>query len=170
VGDLGKAHQIHAAMNKCQEENHSTMLETSGTIADQTLIILIDPCATKSFISGAVLKWIKVKAFKHDKFSFVEMASRAKQKVGGKVTGCTLNLGEFVTRANLYITILGSYDVMIGMDWLESHEVILNYKIKHLRLVDDEGQTCMIVGQNQGVSLSHYGYDDILFCCIGIDR
>ena len=66
---------------------------------------------------------------KQDEFRFMEMASRAKQKVGGKVTGCALNLGEFVTRVNLYVTILGSYDVVIGMDWMESHEVILNCKI-----------------------------------------
>jgi hypothetical protein len=91
---------------------------------------LIDPGATESFISGAALKRIKVKAFEQDEFSFVEMPSRAKQKVGGKVTGCALNLGEFVTMVNLYITILGSYDVVIGMDWLESDEVILNCKNK----------------------------------------
>jgi hypothetical protein len=91
---------------------------------------LIDPDATESFISDVELKRIKVEAVKKDEFSFIEMASGAKQKVGGKVTGCILNLGEFVTRANLYITILGSYDVVIGMDWLESHEVILNYKMK----------------------------------------
>jgi hypothetical protein len=58
------------------------------------------------------------------------MASGAKQNVGGKVTGCSLNLGEFVTRDNLYVTILGSYDVMITVEWLESHEVILNCKTK----------------------------------------
>ena len=90
------------------------MLETIGTVTDQTLI-LIDPGATEIFISGTTLKRIKVKA---------------KQKVGGKVMGCALNLGEFVTRVNLYVTILGSYDVVIGMDWLESHEAILNFKMK----------------------------------------
>jgi hypothetical protein len=130
VGDMGKAHRIHAAVNNCQVEHQSTVLETTGTVPDQTLSILIDPGATESFISGAVLKRIKVKAVKQDEFSFVEMASGAKQKVGGKVTGCALNLGEFVTRVNLYVTILGSYDVVIGMDWLESHEVILNCKMK----------------------------------------
>jgi hypothetical protein len=31
-----------------------------GIVADQTLSILIDPGATESFISGAVLKRIKV--------------------------------------------------------------------------------------------------------------
>jgi hypothetical protein len=153
VGDMGKAHRIHAAVNNRQAEHQSTVLETTGTVADQTLSILIDPGATESFISGAALKRIKVKAVEQDEFSFVEMASGAKQKVGGKVTGCALNLGEFVTRANLYVMILGSYDVVIGMDWLESHEAILNCKTKWLSLVDDEGQRRVIVGWNQGVSL-----------------
>jgi hypothetical protein len=93
------------------------------------------------------------KAVEQDEFSFVEMASGAKQKVGGKVTGCALNLGEFVMRVNLYVTILGSYDVMIGMDWLETHDGILNCKTKRLILVDDEGQRHVMVGRNQGVSL-----------------
>ena len=85
-------------------------------------------------------------AVEHDEFIFVEMASRAKQKVGEKVMGCAVNLGEFVTRVNLYVTILGSYDVVIGVDWLESHEAILKCKTKRLILVDDEGQRCVIVG------------------------
>jgi hypothetical protein len=33
------------------------------------------------------------------------MALGAKQKVGGKVTGGALNLGEFVTKVNVYVTI-----------------------------------------------------------------
>jgi hypothetical protein len=100
---------------------------------------LIDLGSTESFNSGAVLKRIKVKEVKHDDFIFVEMASGAKHKVGGKVTGFILNIGEFFTRANPYITILGYYDVVIGMDWLELHEAILNCKKKWLSLVDDEG-------------------------------
>jgi hypothetical protein len=78
MGDLGKAHGIHVAVNNCQEEHHSTVLKTSSTVADQTLSILIDPGATESFISGAVVKRIKVKTVEQEEFSFVEMASRAK--------------------------------------------------------------------------------------------
>jgi hypothetical protein len=62
MGDLSKAHQIHAVVNNHQEEHQWTMLETSGTVINETLSILIDPGATKSFISGATLKRIKVKA------------------------------------------------------------------------------------------------------------
>jgi hypothetical protein len=56
-------------------------------------------------------------------------------------------------RVNLYVMILGSYDIVIDMDWLELHEAILNSKMKWLSLVDDKGQRRVIVGQNQGVSL-----------------
>ena len=85
------------------------------------------------------LHYVVLKVVVQDKYSFIERASEAKQKVGEKVTGCALNLGEFVTRVNLYVMILGSYDVVINMDWLESHEAILNCKMKRLSLVDDEG-------------------------------
>jgi hypothetical protein len=71
VGDLGKAHQIHSMVNNRKVEHQFTMLETSGTVTDHTLSILIDPGATKSFISGAALKIIKVKTVKHDDFIFL---------------------------------------------------------------------------------------------------
>jgi hypothetical protein len=96
---------------------------------------------------------VVLKAVVQDKFSFIERASEANQKDGGRVTGCALNQGEFVTRDNLYVTILGSYDVAISMDWLETHEAILNCKTKRLSMVDDEGQRGVIVGRNQGISL-----------------
>jgi hypothetical protein len=44
--------------------------------------------------------------------------------------GCLINLKGFITKANLYVTILRSYDMLIGMDWLELHDVILNHKMK----------------------------------------
>jgi hypothetical protein len=69
VGDLGKAHRIHAVVNNCQAEHQSTVLETSGTIADQNYSILIDPGATERFISSAVLKRIKVKEVEQDEFN-----------------------------------------------------------------------------------------------------
>ena len=75
MGDMGNAHRIHAAVNNRQAEHQSTVLETTGTVADQTLSILIDPGATESFISGAALKRIKLKSVEQDEFSFVEIAS-----------------------------------------------------------------------------------------------
>ena len=106
------------------------MLETSGTILDQNYNVLIDLGAIERFISSAVLKRIKVKVVKQDEFKYVEMASGAKHKVGGKVTDYIINLEDFVMKVNLYVMILGYCEIVIGMEWLESHDVILNYKTK----------------------------------------
>jgi hypothetical protein len=81
------------------------------------------------------------------------MASSAKQKVGGKFKDGNINLGDFITSVNLYVTILGSYDIVIRMDWLKLHDVILNCKTKRLSFIDDLVQSRVIVGRKQGVSL-----------------
>jgi hypothetical protein len=95
VGDLGKSHNIHATVNNRHDEHQYTMLETSCTTRYHNYSILIDPNDIERFISSEKLKRIKVKAVKQDEFKYVEMASSAKQKVGGKVTICRINLGDF---------------------------------------------------------------------------
>jgi hypothetical protein len=72
VGDLGKAERIHAAVNNCQVEHQSTILEMLGMITDNHFSILIDLGATEFFISSVVVKIIKVKEFKRDEFRHVE--------------------------------------------------------------------------------------------------
>jgi hypothetical protein len=129
------------------------VLKTSSTIVDQNFSILIDLGAIERFVSSAMLKRIKVKEFEQDEFRYIEMASGDKQKVGAKVMDCRINLGDFVTKVNIYVMILGSYDIMISLEWLESHDVILNCKTKWLILTDDMVQSRVIVGRNQGVSL-----------------
>jgi hypothetical protein len=100
---------------------------------------LIDLGATKNFISSISLKGNKVKELEQDEFRYVEIASGAKKKVRGKLKDCNIPLGDFVKNVNLYVTILGSYDIVIGVDWLESHDVILKCKMKILTLIDDLG-------------------------------
>jgi hypothetical protein len=39
-----------------------------------------------------------------------------------------------------------------GIDWLESHDVIINCKTRRLSLTDDKGQRRVIVGRNHRVS------------------
>jgi hypothetical protein len=66
---------------------------------------------------------------------------------------CIINLGDIAMKVNLYVMILGSYDIVIGMDWSELHDAILNCKTKWLSLTDDLGHCRVIVGRNQGGSL-----------------
>jgi hypothetical protein len=94
-----------------------------------------------------------VKVVEEDEFRYVELSLGAKQKVGEKVKDFNINLGEFVANVKLFVTTLGSYNIVIGKDWLESHHVILKCKTKILILIDDLGQNKVIVGKSRGVSL-----------------
>ena len=42
------------------------------------------------------------------------------------------------TSFNLNILLLGSYDILIGMDWLESHKDVIDYLHKIFSSVDEE--------------------------------
>ena len=48
---------------------------------------------------------------------------------------------------------MGSYDVIIGMDWLEVHSFVLDYIRKLLHFLDDEGKEKVLRGTNMVVSL-----------------
>ena len=51
-----------------------------------------------------------------------------------------------VTYADLNVLPLGSYDVLIGMDWLKSHRVNLEYYNKNFECMDDEGTQRVVRG------------------------
>ena len=56
----------------------------------------------------------------------VQLATGTKHKVTSIVKNCELMMNDFIMHANLNIQPLGSYDLLIGMDWLEKHKVMLN--------------------------------------------
>lgn len=92
-------------------------------------------------------------ATEQEDFNQVEMASRVKEGVGKLVKDCEIDLGVCKTRVSLYSTTLASKDVVIGMDWLESHEAMLDCKEYKLYFIDDLGHKIILVGMNKGVPL-----------------
>ena len=59
--------------------------------------------------------------FRSDDFKQVEMASGEKKVVGPSVDNCIVDLRVCTTRLKVYVTALGAYDLIIGMDWLVAH-------------------------------------------------
>ena len=45
----------------------------------------------------------------------------AKRKVTRFVKNCTVTMDQFETSVKINVLPLGSYDMLIGMDWLEQH-------------------------------------------------
>ena len=62
----------------------------------------------------------------------VQLAAGTKCKVTSYVKGCEILMNDFNTNVDLNILPLGSYDMLIGMVWLEKHIVMLNVMTKPL--------------------------------------
>ena len=59
---------------------------------------------------------------------------------------CQANLNAFLTKVNLNILPLGSYDIIIGMDWLEQHHVMLDCLHKSILCTDSQENQMKVQG------------------------
>ena len=103
------------------------MVEATGKIVEKSISILIDLGSTHSYITSRVVDICYFKNLKHRKSWSVQLATRTKIKVSEVVGKCPLVMNGLVTCVDLNVLPLGSYDVLIGMDWLEAHRVKLDY-------------------------------------------
>ena len=69
VGQVEKeVPSIYAALEDCQADHQSTMVEVVGKIVEQSISILIDPSSTHSYISPRVVPEVcALKKLKHSK-------------------------------------------------------------------------------------------------------
>jgi hypothetical protein len=62
-------------------------------------------------------------------------------------------LGEFPTQETLNVLPLGSYNLLIGMDWLATHKAKLDCYHKTLECVSKEGKRITLQGIQKPVSV-----------------
>jgi hypothetical protein len=153
MGRASSSHQIYAAVNNHQAEHQSTVVESSGTLNHINVNILFDSGAIDNSISPSALEKSGLVSYEHDDFKQVEMASGEKQIVGPSIANCIVDLGVCTTRLKVYVTTLGAYDLIIGMDWLEAHRALVDCFAKRVLCVDDEGRIVEIQGVQRRVSL-----------------
>jgi predicted aspartyl protease len=123
-------------MDKKQDEFQSHMIEFEGMINNHTFTILIDSGASHSYIDPKVVESLQFPKIKHVKYW---LATGAKRKVIELVKSCPVGMDGLNTKANLNIFPLGSYDCLIGMDWLDQHHAILDRRNKAFIFLDEEG-------------------------------
>eukprot|EP00253_Pinus_taeda_P021555 PITA_21555 len=146
-------HRIHVAINHRQAEHQATEIESAGMINNIPLSVLIDPGATDSFISPSTILRCGLTAHEQSNFRMVEMASGSQQSVGSIVRDCSVNIGGYDTKLNLYSTTLETYDLIVGMDWLESHKAILDCYNETVLIRNYQGETKVIKGIRRDVTL-----------------
>jgi hypothetical protein len=51
-----------------------------------------------------------------------------------------VNMNGFNTKADLNIISLGSYDCVVGVDWIYKHHIVLHCYINYFTFLDEEGK------------------------------
>jgi hypothetical protein len=122
------------------------MIEVEGMINNQTITILIDSGDSHSYIDPNMVEIFHLPRSKYGKYWLVHLATGAKIKVNEMVKSCPMDMNGMNTMEKLNILPLGSYDCLIGMDWLDQHHAILYCHNKAFICIDVEGTLRTIQG------------------------
>ena len=122
------------------------MVEVQGMIQNQSVSILIGPGASLSYVSPSIVEKCSLSLKKFEKSWLVQLDIRTKRKVVNYVENCNFTLSEFETQVKLNVLPLGSYDVLIGMGWIEKHQVILICFQKTITCLNNQGERITIKG------------------------
>ncbi|GJU70017.1 putative reverse transcriptase domain-containing protein [Tanacetum coccineum] len=112
--------------------------------------VLFDTGADRSLVSYAFSKYIDIHPTTLDTNYSVELANGKSLTTNTILRGCTLNLQNYMFKIDLLPIELGSFDVIVGMDWMVKHRAEVVCYEKYIRV--SYGNNMLIVqGERSGV-------------------
>ncbi|GKE35559.1 putative reverse transcriptase domain-containing protein, partial [Tanacetum coccineum] len=124
--------------------------------------VLFDSGADRSFISISLASMLNIPSITIDTFYNIEMADENLVSTNTIIKGCTLTLLNQPFEIDLMPIKLGSFDVVIGMDWLSKYhaKILCDEKVVHIPI---NGETLIIRGDRSKTRLN-------LISCIETER
>nr|GEW99818.1 putative reverse transcriptase domain-containing protein [Tanacetum cinerariifolium] len=113
---------------------------------------LFDLGADKSFVSTKFSTLIDIEPVKLDTFYDIELADGKVVSTNNMLIGCTLNLLNHSFPIDLMVIELGSFDIIIGMDWLSRYDAAILCGKRKVR-IPLEGKTLVIEGNRNNSRL-----------------
>jgi hypothetical protein len=116
------------------------MVNMEGMIANHLVSILIDPGSNLSYVAPQTVDKCKLQPVRHVNPWFIQLATGTKRKVTEVIPSFQFIMDGFPTQATLNILPLGSYDLLIGMNWLSTYKTKLDSYHKTLECENEEGK------------------------------
>jgi hypothetical protein len=138
-----------------QDDHQSSVVEIEVKINNTHISFLIDPGATLSYITPGIVDSNKLKKVKDTKSWLVQLAIGTKRKVVDYIYDYEFILGGQNIKTNLNILLLGSYDVIIRVDWLERYKAMLDCYEKTLKYKDENDTARKVQGIQKPISARH---------------
>ncbi|GJW80254.1 putative reverse transcriptase domain-containing protein [Tanacetum coccineum] len=114
---------------------------------DHYACILFDSGAEKSFVSSAFTPFIDIAPTTLNTSYEIELADGKVVSTNTILRSCTLVLCNHVFKIDLLPTRLGSFDVIIGMDWLAYHRALIDCYEKIVRIPLSNGKILEVQGE-----------------------
>ncbi|GJV12649.1 putative reverse transcriptase domain-containing protein [Tanacetum coccineum] len=152
TGTQGGHREPGKVYNLCAEASVKDNNVVNGTflINNVYALVLFDTGADRSFVSYAFGKYIDIHPTTLDTSYSVELADKKSLTTNTILRGCTLNLQNHLFKIDLLLIELGSFDVIIGMDWMAEHRAEVVCYEKYIRV--PYGNDMLIVqGERSGV-------------------
>ncbi|GJV55922.1 reverse transcriptase domain-containing protein [Tanacetum coccineum] len=146
VGEVrGRAYAIKDAKPKGPNVVTGTFL-----LNNRYAFVLFDSGSDKSFMDTRFSSMINIDPVKIRASYEVELADGRVASTNTVLKGCTLNLVKHIFEIDLMPIELGTFDVIIGMDWLVKHDAIIVCGEKVIRI--PYGNKMLIVESDKSVS------------------
>nr|GFC45336.1 reverse transcriptase domain-containing protein [Tanacetum cinerariifolium] len=113
-------------------------------------IVLFDSRADKCFVDVKFSHLIDIKPVKLNSSYEVELADRKVVSINSVLRGCTLNLLDHLFDIDLMPIELGTFDVIVGMDWLVERDALIVCKRKEVHV--PYRNKMLVVKSDSGVS------------------
>ncbi|GKB67649.1 putative reverse transcriptase domain-containing protein, partial [Tanacetum coccineum] len=134
-----------------QEENHPNQAVANNrgmfTLNNHFATTLFDSGADYSFVSTSFIPLLGIEpselGFRYE----IEIASGQLVKIDKVIKGCKLEIESHVFDIDLIPFRHGSFDVIIGMDWLSNHKAKIVYHKKVVRIPLLDGKVLRVLGE-----------------------
>jgi len=123
VRDVGQSiPRIYATLENIQTDHHVSIIEMDDKLCDQLVSILIDPGSNYSYVSPDLVDKCRLNKEVNAESWLVQLATGTKKRVHHYVRSCSFELNSMPTTSHLNVLPLGSYSMLLGMDWLYIHK------------------------------------------------
>jgi hypothetical protein len=129
------------------------MIEVEGKILNNLVSILIDSVASHCYIDPNIVHILHLEKSKHGKASLVQLATGTKRTIHDMVKSCSISLNGVNTSIDINIIQLGSYVILIGMDWLDKNHTVLDCHNKTFTCLDGNGKQRTVKGVPRAISI-----------------
>eukprot|EP00253_Pinus_taeda_P017427 PITA_17427 len=120
-----------------------------GKICGQVVSILNDPKYNYIYVDLELVDKCGLIKEVHAKSWLVKLASGTKKRVYHWLRACTFELNGMPTITHMNVFPLGSYSIILGMDWLYLHKIKLDCYEKAIECLDDNGEKRILQGKKK---------------------